>query len=71
VGPVGVDLVQDDATGELLVCEINPRFTTSYVGARALSQGNLMEGLLNADAPCATWSSRRVEFDAAGRVWNS
>ena len=68
VGPVGVDLVEVDGSGELLVCEVNPRFTTSYVGARELASGNLLAGLLDPETRPITWRRGRVEFDAEGRV---
>lgn len=67
-GPIGVDLVEDAATGELLVCEVNPRFTTSFVAARERAGGNLLAGLLWPDAEPAAWKAGRVEFDAAGAI---
>jgi predicted ATP-grasp superfamily ATP-dependent carboligase len=69
LGPVGVDLVEDERTGNLLVCEINPRFTTSYIAFRELSETNLLAGLIHSDAPLPTWKPQRLEFDAAGAVW--
>jgi tyramine---L-glutamate ligase len=67
-GPVGVDLVEDERTGEILVCEVNPRFTTSYIAARELSESNLLAGLIDPDAPPPAWRPHRVEFDADGSV---
>ena len=68
VGPVGVDLVQEAVTGDLLVSEVNPRFTTSYVGARELTRDNLLAGLIDPEAPPITWRRGWVEFDAEGRI---
>lgn len=68
IGPVGVDLVEDERTGNLLVCEINPRFTTSYVAARELSESNLLAGLMQQHVKPPAWKPHRLEFDAAGQV---
>jgi predicted ATP-grasp superfamily ATP-dependent carboligase len=68
IGPVGVDLVEDPVTGELLVCEVNPRFTTSYVAARDLSQTNLLAGLLNPEAAPPAWRVHRIQFNADGEL---
>jgi predicted ATP-grasp superfamily ATP-dependent carboligase len=68
IGPVGVDLVEDAATGELLVCEINPRFTTSYVAARELAEGNPLAGILTSGARLLTWKPARIAFDATGHI---
>ena len=47
-GYLGIDLVLgDDPSGrDDVVIEINPRLTTSYVGLRALAEGNLAAALL-------------------------
>lgn len=67
-GPVGVDIVENARTGELIVCEVNPRFTTSFVGYRSLTApGFLSHAILGENEPIA-WRSGSVEFDAAGRV---
>ncbi|SFJ10015.1 ATP-grasp domain-containing protein [Planctomicrobium piriforme] len=52
-GLVGFDLLApDDQPGDLVLVEINPRLTTSYVGYRTLSTENLAALLLNpAEAP--------------------
>jgi predicted ATP-grasp superfamily ATP-dependent carboligase len=36
LGWVGVDFVREESTGRIIVLEINPRVTTSYVGWRAV-----------------------------------
>jgi predicted ATP-grasp superfamily ATP-dependent carboligase len=54
-GFVGVDFIQDQATGRATVLEINPRPTTSYVGlARLLSPGALAGAWLAAVGGRAT-----------------
>jgi predicted ATP-grasp superfamily ATP-dependent carboligase len=47
-GYLGVDLVlgEDEGGSGDAVIEINPRLTTSYVGLRALAEGNLAEAML-------------------------
>jgi predicted ATP-grasp superfamily ATP-dependent carboligase len=72
LGYVGVDLVLGDAAdgSRDFAIEINPRLTTSYIGLRALAQGNLAEAMLKAargesPGPLA-WKSGRVGFDSAG-----
>jgi len=67
VGPAGVDFVED-AEGEQLVCEVNPRFTTSFVAAAQLAETNLLAGLLVPGAPSPRWKPERLEFDASGHV---
>lgn len=73
-GYVGVDLVlgeADDGSQDYAI-ELNPRWTTSYIGLRALSTVNLMEVLLKTvrgeAPPVVTWRPRVVRFHADGRV---
>ncbi len=68
VGSVGVDLVADRVSGDLMVCEINPRFTTSFVGAKELAETNLLAGLLSPDVEPVFWTAGRVVFSADGIV---
>jgi predicted ATP-grasp superfamily ATP-dependent carboligase len=73
VGYVGVDLVLggDPHGHEDVVIEVNPRFTTSYVGLRAAAQSNLAEAMLKTvggEQPDMAFSDRAIEFDAAGNV---
>jgi hypothetical protein len=73
VGYVGVDLVlgSDPHGAEDFVIEINPRFTTSYVGIRAASQSNLalaMWQIANGEPADVAFSDRTLEFDPAGNV---
>jgi predicted ATP-grasp superfamily ATP-dependent carboligase len=47
-GYFGLDLLWPEGADRPVVVEINPRLTTSYVGLRALCEGNLMQTLLDA-----------------------
>jgi predicted ATP-grasp superfamily ATP-dependent carboligase len=73
-GYVGVDLILGEAHdgSNDYVIEINPRLTTSYVGLRALAQGNLAGAMLavarGEETPTLRWRTGRVEFDAYGEV---
>jgi tyramine---L-glutamate ligase len=49
-GYIGCDLIERADTGELVVCEINPRLTTSYVGYRALFGHELVESVVTGEA---------------------
>jgi tyramine---L-glutamate ligase len=71
LGYLGVDLVLGrEATGaEDVVIEINPRLTTSYVGLRALCDGNLAAAMLAIAAGRDVelcWKSGPIHFTAAG-----
>jgi predicted ATP-grasp superfamily ATP-dependent carboligase len=73
VGYVGVDLVlgSDPHGTEDIVIEINPRFTTSYVGLRAAAQSNLalaMWQVAQGESANVSFSDRALEFDPAGNV---
>jgi hypothetical protein len=74
LGFVGVDLVLgDDPTGKAdYAIEINPRFTTSYVGLRAMVKQNLVGMLLQMaegkPVPPLGWKPGSVTFDAQGQV---
>jgi hypothetical protein len=74
LGYVGVDLVlgeAGDGRGDRVI-EINPRLTTSYVGLRALAEGNLAEVMLRVatgdDMPVPTWRKGEVRFRADGTL---
>ncbi len=73
-GYAGVDLVLGAAGdgSEDRVIEINPRLTTSYVGLRALAEGNLAEALVSVvrgeRVPAVTWRPGTVAFRADGKV---
>lgn len=64
-GYVGIDyLVSNDAPDDLLIVEINPRLTTSYLGYRAACDENLPARCFNGavhDTPIC-WSTRTVTF---------
>jgi predicted ATP-grasp superfamily ATP-dependent carboligase len=73
-GYVGVDLVLGESAdaSEDYVIEINPRLTTSYVGLRKLSCGNVAKAMLEVacGAPIRelAWHAGRVRFQPDGRV---
>ena len=73
LGYIGVDMVlgaADDGSHDVVI-EINPRFTTSYVGLRAAADCNLAAALLNIATgrqPKMKFNSRVVQFSAAGTV---
>ena len=70
LGYFGIDLVLGDAAdgSHDTVIEVNPRFTTSYVGLRAVSQVNLASVMLHlaagADHAALTASLGPLAFDA-------
>ena len=75
-GYLGVDLVLGDDPGGVadVVIEINPRLTTSYVGLRALLEGNLaatMLAIAAGQSPELCWKTGPIAFDAAGGVRQS
>ena len=53
-----------------ILCEINPRWTTSYVGYRRLCTSSLMAALLSRgeEVPRLEWRTAVVSFDAEGHV---
>lgn len=72
-GYVGVDIVlgRDPHGGEDAVIEVNPRFTTSYVGLRAAAQANLAEvmwHIAQGELQRVEFAPRTLEFDPAGNV---
>jgi len=72
-GYLGVDMVLgDDPSGrDDVVIEINPRLTTSYVGLRALADGNLAAAMLAVAAGNQVelcWREGSIQFEAAGHV---
>jgi predicted ATP-grasp superfamily ATP-dependent carboligase len=70
-GYIGLDLLAPrHDPEELLIVEINPRLTTSYLGYRALADQNLAEYLLPAlrpDEPLR-WKPQIVRFTAEGNI---
>jgi predicted ATP-grasp superfamily ATP-dependent carboligase len=73
IGYVGVDLVlgRDPRGSEDVVIEVNPRFTTSYVGLRAAATTNLAEAMwliANGELRRVEFSDIRLEFDPNGNV---
>jgi tyramine---L-glutamate ligase len=73
IGYIGVDLVlgrEPDGSADVII-EINPRFTTSYVGLRAAAKTNLAEAMCRAaegDTRPIEFASQSIEFDASGNV---
>lgn len=65
-GFYGVDLVLGDRPLDDAVIEVNPRFTTSYIGLRALAETNLMAMLLGRDPSPPRWRGGRVSFTCDG-----
>ena len=73
-GYVGVDVILGDAvdgSGDWVI-EINPRFTTSYIGLRALCRDNLAGAMLRVvqglEVPALSWRPGPVRFTADGTV---
>jgi predicted ATP-grasp superfamily ATP-dependent carboligase len=70
-GYIGFDLIQlDDTLCKVVICEINPRLTTSFLGYRALTDENLAERLLRPaefQKPIA-WKNGPVSFTPDGNV---
>ena len=73
LGYLGVDLVlgaNPDGQNDVVI-EINPRLTTSYVGLRAIANGNLAATMLAAAEGRQldlSFSGRIVEFDSDGTI---
>ena len=68
-GYIGFDLIERP-NGEVVVVEINPRLTTSYIGYRTLAASSLaswLEPKAQALSP-PEWTSGTVRFTAAGEV---
>lgn len=71
VGYVGWDFIVPRANPEeLLIVEINPRLTTSYLGYRELADQNLAEYFLPWHTPNEPlrWKSHTVHFTAGGTI---
>jgi predicted ATP-grasp superfamily ATP-dependent carboligase len=72
LGYVGVDMIlgRDESGRDDVAVEINPRLTTSYVGLRALANGNLAEALLavatGSTTPALSWKEEPIMFHADG-----
>ncbi|MEM9353996.1 MAG: ATP-grasp domain-containing protein [Planctomycetota bacterium] len=70
-GYVGVDLVlgeEPDGRGDCVI-EVNPRFTTSYIGLRAATRDNLAAALVQAsrgELPAPEFSDLEIAFTADG-----
>ena len=70
-GYIGFDLLApQEHPDDLLIVEINPRLTTSYLGYRAIAQENLAEYLQPSERPAKpiSWKPIAVEFSADGHL---
>jgi predicted ATP-grasp superfamily ATP-dependent carboligase len=68
-GYVGFDfLAPEESPEELLLVEINPRLTTSYVGYREASRDNLAAWIMNPSRQPGPTFSGRVAFAANGDI---
>ena len=69
-GYIGFDLIECP-NGEVMVVEINPRLTTSYVGYRTLAAGSLAAWLepKSQALPSPAWTTGTIRFTAAGEVF--
>ena len=67
LGWVGIDFVFCDADNAIQcsVIEVNPRWTTSYIGLRQIYQGNLLELLLR-----MTFGGRSEEGSERKKTWS-
>ena len=65
-------MLGDEPSGaDDVVIEINPRLTTSYVGLRAATDGNLAAAMLavaQGQATSLSFRPDRIEFDSDGTV---
>ncbi len=65
-------MLGDDPSGDAdVVVEVNPRLTTSYVGLRALTQGNLAGSMLAVATGHEVelcWKLGPIQFEASGSV---
>ena len=70
-GFVGLDLILGHQPSQDCVIEINPRLTTSYVGLRKMSTGNVAARLLGLETgPVAcSQAAGSVRWTPAGEVW--
>jgi tyramine---L-glutamate ligase len=64
-GPIGFDFIESSETGDLLIVDVNPRFTTSYLAYRQLATGNLLAFMAGRDEVEMGWRSEPVFFSVA------
>lgn len=68
-GYVGVDLIlPHEENSQALVCEINPRLTTSYLGYRTLSRTNLASQWFEYSPKKLEFDSRPLRFTCDGAI---
>ena len=67
-GYIGCDIVWPEGAPEPLLCEINPRLTTSFVGYRELYGPALARALVLGEPFARPSTRKRVAFTAAGEV---
>ena len=69
LGYIGIDmLVPDSNPAQLVVVEVNPRLTTSYIGYRQLCRENLIHHWLEEVTTPLTWMPGVITFDCQGVV---
>jgi len=64
-GPIGFDFIESAETGELLIVDVNPRFTTSYLGCRRLAAGNLLAPMTGFESSELSWREGPLTFTVA------
>jgi predicted ATP-grasp superfamily ATP-dependent carboligase len=64
-GPIGFDFIESQATGELLIVDVNARFTTSYLGYRRLTNANLLAPMVGRSDAGIEWTTSPVAFSVA------
>lgn len=68
-GYVGVDLIlPHEENSQALVCEINPRVTTSYLGYRVLGRSNLASQWFEYSPKSLEFDSRPLRFTCDGAI---
>ena len=67
-GYVGVDLILPAQSDDPLICEINPRLSTSYLGYRALSRTNLAAFWLDPAHARVDMQSEPLRFSCEGEI---
>ena len=67
-GYVGFDLILPDHESRPIICEINPRLTTAYLGYRELAVENLAARMLLPNPEPIAWKGGRVRFRADGEM---
>lgn len=64
-GPIGFDFIESESTGNLLIVDVNARFTTSYLGYRQLTSSNLLAPMVGRSDAGVEWKTDPVAFNVA------